>query len=288
VSRSRRGALAGLGASLLAACTPLGAYNALTPRPWGVRRIDDLAYGPLPRQKLDLYLPRPGAAPAPLMVFFYGGGWETGAKRDYAFAARAYAGRGFAVAVPDYRLTDEVAFPAFLQDCALATAWCQAQAGRYGVDAGRTVLAGHSAGAYNAAMLALDRQWLGAAQAAHPIRAWAGLAGPYDFLPLEPGPGLRTFGSVTDLGATQPVNFVAVGAPAAYLACGDKDTVVRPRNTERLANRLQQVGAPVLECVYPGMGHAEPILALAWPMRLKWPVLAESTGFLTQHLKPGA
>jgi acetyl esterase/lipase len=285
VSLSRRSALAAASASLLAACSPLGALNALARRPRGVREVTGLAYGPLPRQKLDLYLPRPAAGAAPLLVFIYGGGWEAGARRDYAFAGRAFAGRGFAVAVPDYRLTDEASFPAFLQDCAQAVAWCQAQAPIHGADPGRTVLAGHSAGAYNAAMLALDRSWLEAARAKAPIRAWAGLSGPYDFLPLEPGPGLRTFGSLTDLGATQPINFVTPAAPPTFLATGDRDTVVRPRNTERLAQRLKAAGVSVQERIYPGVGHVEPVLALATPLRFRLPVLAETTAFLQAELR---
>jgi len=277
---SRRGVVATLGAGLASACSPLGAFNALTPRPLGVAREAGLPYGPLPRHRLDVYRPRRSEAKPPLMVFIYGGGWEWGERADYAFAGRAFAAQGFVTAVPDYRLTGEAPFPAFLQDCARAVAWCQANAERLGADPARTVLAGHSAGAYNAAMLALDGRWLDEAKASAPVRAWAGLSGPYDFLPLEPGPGLRTFGRVADLAHTQPVNFVTPASPPTFLACGSRDTVVKPRNTEHLAARLRGAGVAAGVDVYDRAGHAEPLLALTWPMRLRLPVLTRSTDFL--------
>ena len=180
---TKRGLLAAVGAGLLEGCSPLRAFNAVAPRPLNVRRTSDVAYGPLPRQRLDIYRPS-GIGPWPLLVFFYGGGWEDGSRKEYAFAGRAYAARGFLTMVPDYRVTADAPYPAFLQDCARAVAWAQTHGAAYGADPDRAVLAGHSAGAYNAAMLAMDGRWLAEAGATRPIRGWAGLSGPYDFLPL--------------------------------------------------------------------------------------------------------
>ena len=258
----------------------LALFNAVTPRPWGVSVRQGLPFGPAPRHKADVYLPVAGARPRGLMVFFYGGGWEGGARRDYAFAGRAYAAQGFVTAVPDYRLTGEAAYPAFLEDCALAVAWAQAHAADFCADPSATVLAGHSAGAYNAAMLALDPRWLREAGAGTAIAAWAGLAGPYDFLPLTPGPGQRTFGRVADLEATQPIKNVRPGCPAAFLAHGDCDTLVALHNTARLSAQLAAAGVAVEQRVYADTGHAELVLALAWPLKMRIPVLRDSTAFL--------
>src|SRR3546814_8631076 len=96
---------------------------------------------------------------------------------------RAFAAQGFVVAVPDYRLVPKVRFPAFVEDSAAAVKWVRAHIARFGGDPDRIVLAGHSAGAYNAAMLAVDPQWLGPDRAA--VKGWATLAGPYEFLPLD-------------------------------------------------------------------------------------------------------
>ena len=72
------------------------------------------AYGPLPRNKLDVWVPANApAGPLPVIVFFYGGGWVSGDRGDYGFAGRAFAAQGFVTIVADYRLVPEVRFPAF-------------------------------------------------------------------------------------------------------------------------------------------------------------------------------
>lgn len=280
MSMTKRGVLAASAAGLLQSCTPLRAFNTLAPRPLGVRAaMRGVPYGADPRQKLDIYRPS-GFGPWPLLVFLYGGGWETGSRSEYAFAGRAYAAKGFLTVIPDYRLTGEALYPAFLRDCAAATAWAQAHCGEYDADPTRTVLVGHSAGAYNAAMLALDPRWLAEAEARCSIVGWAGLSGPYDFLPLTPGFALRTFGGVPDAASTQPINYAGRGDPPAFLAYGVKDRVVMPRNSQRLATRLSAAGVPVRVRAYAGAGHADTVLALAWPLSLRLPVLRESASFL--------
>lgn len=243
-----------------------------------------VSYGDHPRQKLDVYAPVGGAGDWPVLVFFYGGAWNSGRRADYAWAAQALAAQGFLVVVPDYRLYPEVRYPAFLQDAALAVRWAVEHAARLGGDRARLSLAGHSAGAYIAAMLALDPSWLATAGVApDTVKAFAGLSGPYAFLPLDGPITTRTFGHAPDLPATQPISFVRADAPAAFLATGEDDRTVRPRNTRKLAKALREAGAVVEEQVYPGLDHAAPLLALSRPFRRKAPVLARMTDFLKVH-----
>ena len=153
-----------LGAAVLAACTPsLGTFDALAPRDPGVRRVvRDAAYGPASRQHIDVYAPTAAAdGPRPIIVFIYGGSWSSGAKDDYEFMGAALASQGFVVALPDYRLVPSVRFPTFVEDCATAVRWVHDHASEFGGDPNRIVLMGHSAGAYNAMMLALDTHYLG-------------------------------------------------------------------------------------------------------------------------------
>ena len=96
----------------------------------------------------------------------------------------------------------------------------------------RLVLMGHSAGAYNAAMLALDPRWLGDDRRA--VRGLIGLAGPYDFLPFSGKVERAAFAGVVDPRSTQPVNVAGPGDPPAFLATGDEDKLVRPRNSDAL------------------------------------------------------
>lgn len=281
-----------LGGSALAAagCSPLQLLDAAAGRDAGsARAATGLAYGPHPRQTLDVYAPlRPDGSPveagAPLAVFFYGGSWKSGSKDDYEFVGAALAAQGFVTAVPDYRVYPEVRFPDFLDDSAKAVRFARDNAARFGGDAGRIVLVGHSAGAYNVAMLALDARYLRRAGVApSTVRAFAGLSGPYDFLPLDPGAAQELFGEAPDLPATQPVSFVRRGAPAAFLATGDRDTTVRPANTASLAAKLRAVGVPVVERLYPGLEHRDTLLALTLLFRGRAPVLDEMGAFLRRR-----
>jgi acetyl esterase/lipase len=265
---------------LLAGCSPLTAFNGVVPKDrGGVLLARGEAYGAHPRQRLDIYAPRKLAAGArvPVIVWFYGGSWSSGDRQGYAFAGRALASRGFVVAVPDYRLVPEVRYPAFLEDSAAAVKWLRANVARHGGDPDRLVLAGHSAGAYNAAMLALDPRWLGADRGA--VRGLVGLAGPYDFLPLDVAATRNAFGHVADLPDTQPVNHAGAGDPPALLVAGANDTLVRPRQTALLAQRLNAAGVRAETRLYPGVGHVGVMTALSRPLRGKAPVLQDVADF---------
>jgi len=272
-----------LAAGLLsAACSPARVLNGFAAAGSPVQRVRDLPYGEGPRRTLDVYRPPPGdGRPKPVLVFFYGGAWSSGEKATYPFAALALAGRGFVTVVPDYRLVPEVRYPAFLQDNAAAVRWARDNAARYGGDPDRIVLVGHSAGAYNAAMLALDPRWLEAAGAPRTaVRAWAGLAGPYDFLPLDDPASIAAFGGTPDLRSTQPVNHVDRRDPPAFLAHGLDDRRVDPRHTRELTGRLQAAGVPVETRLYPGVSHTGLVLALSAPFRGRAPLLNELAAFL--------
>lgn len=130
----------------------------------------DIAYGSHPRQKLDLYLPRSGSVDT-VVVFIHGGSWVRGDKRSYAFVGRALARDGWAAAVINYRLSPEVAYPAFVEDAALACRWLSRELGTVNI-----VVMGHSAGGHTAAALALDPQY----QLNLPLAGMIGLAGGYD------------------------------------------------------------------------------------------------------------
>jgi acetyl esterase/lipase len=281
---TKRLGLTAAAAALTAACSPLSMFATLSPKDPASLGVRGQAYGPAPRQKLDVYVPRRQAGGAPVAVFFYGGAWDSGRRQDYNWVGRALASRGFVTMVADYRLYPEVRYPDFLQDGALAVRWAADNAGRFGGDPERIVLVGHSAGAYNAVMLGLDRRFLKAAGVDPArIKAVAGLSGPYDFLPFEGVITPRIFGHAQDLPATQPLAHVRADSPPAFLATGDADTMVYPRNTTALARRLREAGVPVEERHYAGVDHIRMVLALSRPLRGRAPVLDEMAGFLRKH-----
>ena len=278
---TRRVGLAALMAAMTSACSPLSLFATFTPK--DAAKVEDKGarYAAGPRGGIDVYAPPVAHGPAPVAIFFYGGSWDSGRRQDYGWAARAIAAQGFLTLVPDYRLYPEVRFPSFIDDGAQAVRWAVDHAAELGGDPSRIVLIGHSAGAYNAAMLALDPRYLAAAGVKPGvIKGFAGLPGPYAFLPLD-GPITRqTFGEASDLEATQPTRYARADAPPAFLATGDKDTTVRPRNTRKLAAALHDRGAKVEERHYAGLDHAGTVLALSRPFRSKSTLFADMTAFL--------
>lgn len=280
---TRRRALGTLLASpLLASCSAVGAFNAVVPSEPGVKRVvEGASYDPEARQKLDLYAPGTPVRNAPVVQFIYGGSWDSGERASYAFVGQALAARGIVTAVVDTRLVPEVRFPAFVEDSAAATVWLKKNVAAYGGDPGRIFVMGHSSGAYNAAMVAVTPLFV--RQAGLQGRVYAGLiglAGPYDFLPLDVRATKEAFGSFPDLPRTQPIIVATRSSPPAFLATGAEDRTVLPRNTEALARRLRQLGVPVVEKTYPDVGHAGILTALAGPFRDRAPVLEDVVAFV--------
>lgn len=274
--------------TLLAACSPPGILNGLdlvTPGGGGSRAAAGIGFG-AHGQALYVWQPGRTAKPAPVVVFYYGGGWVKGARGDYGFAARAYAARGFVVVVPDYRKVPTVRFPAFVEDAADAVAWTHANVAKYGGDPHRIALVGHSAGAYAVAMLALDPRFMQRTGVDHRvIRAGVGLAGPYHFYPYT-GRAIDAL-STAPSAETQPIRLARAGAPPLLLATGTEDTTVRPRNARNLAARLRELRTPVELREYAGLGHEDIVMALSRPFRGKGAVLDDSVRFL-QTAMPAA
>jgi acetyl esterase/lipase len=210
----------------------------------------------------------PAETKRPVLLFVHGGSWNKGNPDDYGFVARAFVPEGFVVVLAGYRLHPDAIYPAMMEDTAAAVAWTHQNIAKFGGDPDHIVLAGHSAGAYNVVMTALERRWLEAAGAGDArIAGVVGLAGPYDFYPFDSESTVASFGQADDPEATQPVNHVSADAPPKLLIHGEKDTLVRPRNSHELARRLLDVGAEVQTRFFPEMEHNDPLLALASPWR---------------------
>lgn len=279
IRRSTRTRLALIGAVILAAgalvaCSPLTALNALSPA-GGSEATLDIAYGQQERLKLDIYRPAQPAASAPVVVFFYGGNWTSGERKQYAFVGRALAARGIVAVIPDYRLYPQVRYPDFLDDSAQALAWTASHVAAYGGDPHKLFVMGHSAGAYNAAMLALDSRWL-ARQGTSPaiLAGWIGLAGPYNFLPIENETVKPVFHFPDTPADSQPINHLDGKKLPALLIAANQDKIVDPRrNTGQLAARLRGHGVAVTEVYYDGVSHATLVGSIAAPLRGLAPTL---------------
>lgn len=276
---TRRSWLATLLAGTVAGCSPASILNATVPDA-GVTVDNDIAYAPGPRRSLDVYRPSAPGNARPLIVFIYGGSWRTGSKSMYPFVARPLAQRGAIVVVPDYRVYPDVAFPAFLEDNASAVAWAFAHAKELGADPAKIVLLGHSAGAFNVAMLALDPSSLKAAGVDRDrLAGTIGLAGPYHFLPSTDPDVIPVFGAA-NTPANEPYAFADGHNAPMLLMAGADDTTVKPKNTLDLAARIRASGGPVADKIYPDLAHIGIITAFAPLFAGRAPVLDDVWAFV--------
>ena len=280
---SRRSLLRGLGAlgvaGALSGCTRvLGTVAELgsdvTVRP-------DLAYGPDPRHRLDLYLPAGAHAGTPLVLFLYGSSWRWGARGRYRFAGYGLAERGLAVAVADYRLYPAVKFPVFNEDAARAASWLQRSRKALGFAPGPLHLTGHSAGAHMAASLLLDRRYMADAGGRHEdLGRLVGLAGPYALQPSKIDFIADIFRPAMPETLAMPVELARGDIPPVLLLHGGDDGLVPAVNSHALAAAITAKGGQAEARIYPDLGHRGAVLALSRPFQGLAPVLEDTVNFL--------
>ena len=276
MSLARRGLFASL-AGVLSGCSPAALLNATVPRK-GYTLEPDIAYGPHPRQKLDLYRSDTPRADGKAVIFFYGGSWDSGSKSDYLFVAQALTASGYTVVIPDYRLYPEVRFPAFVDDGADAVRWASDRLG-----GNKLFVMGHSAGAHIALMLMTNRPDLQAAGVDRmKLPGVIGLSGPYDFLPLTSAKLIDIFGAA-DNPDMEPITFAKTPLPPALLIHGTADDTVYPRNSEHLAAAWRRADAPVELKLYPGVGHIDVVASFADLLRSRAPTRADVLAYLDTH-----
>lgn len=271
-----------MAALVVVACGGIAFTAANAPALFGeFSRRADVAYGTRPRQRLDVYSPW-HAKDLPVVVFWYGGGWENGEKSQYRFVGAALAKAGYVAVLPDYRLYPEAKFPAFVQDGAEALAWVASHAAEIGGDPKRIYVTGHSAGAHLAAMLAYDRSRLERVGLPPDIvRGFIGLSGPYA---LDPNNETyrAIFAAPFAPADWQPVQLVGRGAPPALLLHGESDEVVSVGHARKMAAALEASGVGVTLRIYPRRGHRDTVAAFAVPAPHKLPVMEELRRFIDE------
>lgn len=265
----------------LTGCSPLDALN-LASGSANYRVAEDVAYGELPRQTLDLYAPAEANPDGCRIVFVYGGNWRQGDKRDYGFVGAAFAKRGHEVVVPDYRLYPDVTFPEFVHDIALSLRWYQ----QYN-DKRPLILMGHSAGGLIAALLSYDASYLEAlGETPKHITALITLAGPHDyFLPTDDPRWTAIFGENAERQVRAlPVRHVTSEAPKTLILHGADDDLVTPRSAQSLADTLAKHGVSHQMRIYPDTGHRKLVASLAKPLQFLAPTFDDVVSFVEQDI----
>lgn len=259
-----------------------GVFQEQAAEPRESAALKHISYGALQRQKLDVYLPK-DRKPRAVIVFFHGGGWTAGNKRIYPLFAAAFTGRGYAMAVPNYRLFPSGRFPDFMEDAALAIKWVEDNRALFG--GAPIFLMGHSAGAHISSLLALDPRYLRVhgIEPAH-IRGIIGVAGPYSLNPAK-WPIMRDiFAAASPPESARPIKLVRERTVPMMLLHGRYDRVAKDANSTRLADALNGVGSPVDLKLYPRIGHFEILLAFVWGWRWRAKVLDDVDAFIERQL----
>jgi acetyl esterase/lipase len=238
--------------------------------PYAVSTKTNMAYGPLPAERGDLYVPI-GVANPPVVLVIHGGGWVSGDRNVSTGLAQQLAQRGLAAFNIDYRLANaaspDTRWPAQIVDAQLAVRWLRSHATTLGIDAARMAAEGDSAGGQMALLLGvLPRIVPGDQARLYPdqrpdVRAVADQFGPADIATLPPwvhGVYPALFGTPTPapdlLAAMSPIAQVTPGSAPVLIVQGTADVIVPPAQSERLTETLRSQGVPTEMIQYAG-GH---------------------------------
>ncbi len=278
-----------LSSLLLVACTKVGLGVANLPNTFSdTETTKNIIYGAEPWQKLDIYVPPHSSGQSlPVVVFFYGGSWKDGSKDMCPFVGEAFAKQGYITVIADYSKYPQVKFPTFVEDGAKAIAWIYRNIAQYQGDPERLFIAGHSAGAHIGAhigaMVTADKHYL-QAEGLTPsiINAFAGLSGPYDFVPYEED-YKDMFGPPENYPNMQVTTFIDGKEPPMLLLWGADDTIVGKSNMDKLIAKINIEQGAVESKVYQGVGHADMVSSLVWFLKSKAPILDDVNDFFQRH-----
>ena len=267
---------------ILGGCSSLNTLNAIVPD-GDVTQNLNLAYGPEKKQKLDIYQPTTFNKNTPVIIFFYGGRWQSGSRAEYAFVGQSLADRGYVSVVADYRVYPRVEFPVFIEDAAKATAWVFEHIQHYGGDTNQVYLMGHSAGAHLATMLVTNKTYLPAAGVKqHRVKGVISLSGPLNFK-ITDDDIKAVFANASTYADTQPITFIDGSEPKMLLLHGAKDKTLLPSNSHSMAKKLNTLGGSATVTTYKDMSHVGLLLALAnAPFLYFAPVLDDIDSFIKQ------
>jgi predicted alpha/beta-fold hydrolase len=271
--------------ALLVACTPLqlAVVNAPT-LTYDGQISKDIPYGQFSRQKLDIYVPNIDQETFPVVVFFHGGRWTDGSKDQYKFVGMTLSNMGYVVVLPNTRLYPDVKFPTFVEDAAKSVAWVYKNIVRYKGNQ-NLFISGHSSGAHLGSLIIADNSYL-ATHRLKPniVNAFAGLSGPYDFVPKAPDIK-EMFGPPENFPNMVVTNFINGDEPPMLLIYTREDNIVHPRNLEALKAGIEKADGNVQTIIYETGGHVAPLAAFSWANPSDLPVPIDMDYFFKKFLQ---
>ncbi len=283
--------------ALISGCSALDLINTIA-KVHPVKSKKNIAFdSAYPRLNYDLYYPsapkQAQSSKTPVIVFFYGGSWNSGEKSEYEFVGRSLASKGFIVAVPNYRLYPEVKYPEFLQDGAKAIASILQQLSLPELTdynpSKKIILMGHSAGGYNAAMLAMDDRWLSEVglDRHNTVSGLIGLAGAYNIYPIAVPEVKPVFNHPDYPPLSQPIDHTKNARVPTLLLIPETDELVSiERNTLALSKALAQANTHQQVTIIKNTNHITLIGTLSPLLFFKGDSLTPITNFVHQISTP--
>jgi acetyl esterase/lipase len=240
----------------------------------GLTITKDIHYGTDPRQALDIYQPDASIVKPethhvgglPVVIFIYGGSWQSGDKEGYGFVGRSLAQAGYVSVVIDYRLAPKNIYPDYVNDSVSAISWVYQHIAQYGGNPNEIFVIGHSAGAFNAVAAVDDeRFWKNSRVPTAAIKGVIGLAGPYsyDFREYDSKIAFPTNLKPEDV---MPDSHVRSDAPPHYLLTAENDKLVGIKNFLKMKRGLERANIPLETGVVAKVNHITMIVAMATPM----------------------
>lgn len=225
----------------------------------------DIAYGPSPGEKLDVFRPR--KAKAPVFVFIHGGYWRALHKEDHSFVAPPLVEAGACVVVPDYDLCPAVTIPEITLQMVRALAWTWKNIERFGGDRSRITVAGHSAGGHLAAMM-LACRWkaVGSGLPQDLVKTALSISGLFDLEPIMHTPFLKESLRLTPKDALRasPALMPAPSRGHLFTVAGGAESAEFLRHNTLIRERWGDAAVPLCE-VMPGRNHFSVLDGLADP-----------------------
>jgi arylformamidase len=238
----------------------LAAYRTASERARDSVPPQTYAYGSLPCEQLDVFAAGPGSA---AHLFVHGGYWQELSKDDSCFPAPGFVGRGITFITVDYGLAPEFSLDQIVTQVRSALAWVHTHAAEIGIDAGRLVVSGSSAGAHLAAMAALT-DWSRHGLSAGPIAGLVLLSGIYDLDPLVDTYINDAVGMDRDTARRNSPLLQVPGPPIpAVVAWGEHETAAFKRQSGAFADAWQGSGAAVTRLEAAGRNHFDIVHDLA-------------------------
>lgn len=237
------------------------------------RTVNDLS--------LDLQVVEPGpefARPRPAIVFFFGGGWTNGSQKQFLPFAQQLAELGLVGILVDYRVASRNKTTPFdaVDDAHAAMRWVKRNALKLGIDPGRVVAAGGSAGGHLALCTTLI-----APREPDVVSADASLIIGYNPVADTREERWRErFGP--DASKIAPAAFVRPGLPDTLIFHGEADSTVPIRQVRDFCEAMTKAGN---RCTVRGYDEATHGFFNAGRNDNRWypQVMIETVAFLRQH-----